>query len=159
MAVSMHFRLSPATRTWRIGFLLFAVVVMTRPPLRAEKDKPVAWKPLKEALLRVDDQPVKSWNVYAEGKKADPLLLQMGDRFLLIEIHERKVFEPDAAKIEHKGEELLWDPAALPGRPLAASGWLIKDVGFAYRVDFELTAEKRVFDLQLPHPMDLRYLY
>jgi hypothetical protein len=124
----------------------------------AANDKPVAWKSITQALLRVDDQPVKNWNVYEENKKGDPLLLEIGNRFLLIQVHERKVFELSAAKIEHKGAELLWDSANLPAEPLASADWLIKDVGFAYRIDMRLVAENRVFDLQLPHPMDLRYL-
>ena len=121
-------------------------------------DKPVTWKPITQALLRVNDQPVKNWNVYEQNKKGDPLLLAMGDRYLLIQVHERKIFELPSAKIEHKGAELLWDPAALPAEPLATGEWLIKDVGFAYRLGVRLVAENRVVDLQLPHPMDLRYL-
>jgi hypothetical protein len=121
-------------------------------------DKPVTWKPITQALLRVNDQPVKNWNVYEQNKKGDPLLLAMGDRYLLIQVHERKIFEIAPAKIEHKGTELLWDPATLPAEPLATTEWLIKDVGFAYRVGVRLVAENRVVDLQLPHPMDLRYL-
>jgi hypothetical protein len=121
-------------------------------------DKPVAWKPIPQALLRVDDQPIKNWNVYMENKKGDPLLLQMGNRFLLIQVHARKIFELAPAKIEHKGAELLWDPANLPAEPLATSNWIIRDVGFAYRIDARLVAENHVVDLQLPHPMDLRYL-
>ncbi len=106
----------------------------------------------------MDDQPVKNWNVYEQNKKGDPLLLEMGNRFLLIEVRERKIFELASAKIEHKGAELLWAPAALPAEPLATADWLIRDVGFAYRIDARLVAENRVLDLQLPHPMDLRYL-
>ena len=71
----------------------------------ADKDKPVTWKPITQALLRVNDQPVKNWNVYEESKKGDPLLLQIGDRFLLIQVREREVFELASAKIEHKGKD------------------------------------------------------
>jgi hypothetical protein len=139
-------------------FLLAAACLTARGAFAGDKDKPVAWKPVTEAILRVDDQPVKNWNVYWQSKKGDPLLLQIGDRFLLIRVRERKVFDLGSAKIEHKGKELLWDPADLPAEPLASADWLIKDVGFAYRINMRLVAENRVFDLQLPHPMDLRYL-
>jgi hypothetical protein len=104
----------------------------------------------------VDDQPVKNWNLYQEGKKNDPLLLQMGDRFLLIEVRDHKIFELPPAKVEHKGAELLWDPADRPGEPLATSEWIVKDVGFAYRTSARLVAENRVLDLQLPHPLNLK---
>jgi hypothetical protein len=131
---------------------------MANPALAADKEKPVAWKPLQQALLRVDDQPVKNWNVYQESKKADPLLLEMNNRFLLIQIHDRKIFELAPAKIERKGADLLWDPYARPANPLATSDWVIRDVGFAYRISVRLAAENHLLDLQLPHPMDLRYL-
>jgi hypothetical protein len=138
--------------------LIFAPLPNARPALAADKDKPITWKPITQALLRVDDQAVKDWNVYQENKKGDPLLLQMGNRYLLIQVHERKVFDLAPAKIDRKGAELLWDAANLPSEPLASTDWLIKDVGFAYRIGMRLVAENRVLDLQLPHPMDLRYL-
>jgi hypothetical protein len=142
--------------------LLFVFLVLFAssflPAAASAGDKTVAWKPVKEALLRVDDQPVKTWNVYQESKKGDPLLLQMGNRFLLIRVHERQIFELDPAKVEQKGAELLWDSAALPAEPLATSGWIIRDVGFAYRIGARLVAENRLLDLQLPHPLNLRYL-
>ena len=141
-----------------IVFLCMIVAVLSTANHTFAADKPVAWKPIPQALLRVDDQPVKNWNVYMENKKSDPLLLQMGNRFLLIQVHARKIFELAPAKIEHKGTELLWHPANLPAEPLATSNWIIRDVGFAYRIDARLVAENHVVDLQLPHPMDLRYL-
>jgi len=119
-------------------------------------DKAVTWKPAAQALLRVDDQPVKNWNLYQEGKKTDPLLLQMGNRFLLIEVRDHKIFELAPATVEHKGAELLWDPADRPSEPLATTDWIVKDVGFAYRTSARLVAENRVLDLQLPHPLNLK---
>jgi hypothetical protein len=138
-------------------FVLFAAALLIANSAFAG-DKAVVWKPIQQALLRMDDQPVKNWNVYLENKKADPLLLQMGNRFLLIEVHERKIFEIVPAKLDRKGADLFWDPADRPAEPLATSDWIIKDIGFAYRIGARLVAENRVLDLQLPHPMDLRYL-
>ena len=146
-----------ALGTCSVIFCLIATALLTVVSTHAA-DKPVTWKPIRQALLRVDDQPVKNWNVYQQNKKGDPLLLEMNNRFLLIQVHDRKVFELSPAKIERKSNELLWDPADLPAEPLATSDWVIKDVGFAYRIGARLVAEKRVLDLQLPHPMDLRYL-
>jgi len=146
-----------ALGTYSVIFCLIATALLTVGPTHAA-DKPVTWKPIRQALLRVDDQPVKNWNVYQQNKKGDPLLLELNNRFLLIQVHDRKVFELSPAKIERKSNELLWDPADLPAEPLATSDLVIKDVGFAYRIGARLVAEKRVLDLQLPHPMDLRYL-
>jgi hypothetical protein len=154
-------RFSQALKEWLFASGITLAVVLALLPVAAPAcagDKPVAWKPIEQALLRVDDQPVKNWNVYEESKKGDPLLLAMGNRFLLIEIRDHKIFELPPAKVEHKGSDLLWDPAERPAEPLATTDWVIRDVGLAYRVGFRLEAEKHTFDVQLPHPMDLRYI-
>src|SRR5438445_11381977 len=89
------------------------------------KDKPLSWKPIENALLRVNDAPPKAWGVYRAGRKNEPLLLQIGNRFLLIESHDRQVFELDPAKIEGKTGEILWSPADPPTNPLATSGRVV----------------------------------
>jgi len=157
-ALLAHHKIRGICFSIALFFIFAAGLLAASAAFAADKDKPVTWKPITQALLRVDDQAVKDWNVYQENKKGDPLLLQMGNRYLLIHVHERRVFELAPAKIDHKGAELVWDSASLPSEPLASTDWLIKDVGFAYRIGIRLVAENRVLDLQLPHPMDLRYL-
>jgi hypothetical protein len=122
-------------------------------------ERALVWKASDNALLRVDDRPVNDWNVYQSGKKNDPLLLQMGKRFLLIEVRERLIFEIAPVKIEHKGAELLFDPNDRPAQPLDTSDWIVKDVGLAYRFSTKLTAEMHVVDVQIPHPLDLRSIH
>ncbi len=116
------------------------------------KDKPLAFKSIENALLRVNDAPPKDWEVYRTGKKNEPLLLQIGNRFLLLEINQHQVFELDPAKIEHKTGELLWSPSDRPDKPLATSEWTVDDIGAAFVVKVRLQNENALVDLQLPHP-------
>lgn len=119
------------------------------------KDKPAPWRTIDDALFRVNDAPVKSWAVYETGKKRDPLLVQMDTRYLLIKIHERQVFEVDPAKIQHKSDELLLDPADHPAQPLAVTDWDTSDTEAVFRILAKLTSEDRLLDIELPHPLDL----
>jgi hypothetical protein len=119
------------------------------------KSKPVSWKAIDDALLRVNDVAVKDWGVYQAGRKTDPLLLQMGNRFLLIEIHDRRLFELDSSKIERKSDELLWDPSDRPAKPLVTSDWVVTDIGGAFQIGAKIVSEGRVLDLQLPHPANV----
>jgi len=116
------------------------------------KDKPLAFKSIENALLRVNDAPPKDWEVYRTGKKNEPLLLQIGNRFLLLETNQHQVFELDPAKIEHKTGELLWSPSDRPDKPLATSEWTVDDIGAAFVVKVRLQSENALVDLQLPHP-------
>jgi hypothetical protein len=123
-------------------------------------EKTITWKPNSQAMLRVDDSPLQEWSVYEAGKKTNSgVLLQMGSRYLFIDRQKRQIFELDPSKLEHKGTDLLWDPADHPEKPLEASNWVVKDVGQAYRVNVRLVAENHVIDVQIPHPLDLRYIH
>ena len=119
------------------------------------KDKPVSWKLIDDALFRVNDAPVKDWGVYEAGKKRDPLLIQMDKRFLIVKIHDRQIFEVDPAKIQHKTDELLWDPSDHPAEPLATSEWDASDTEAVFLVRAKISAEDRLLDIELPHLLDL----
>jgi len=119
------------------------------------KDKPQVWKSIDDALLRINDAPPKEWNVYQTGKKSEPLLLQWGNRFLLIQSRTRQIFELDPSTIEHKPDQLLWSPSDKPSQPLATSDWQFADNGGAFELTVNLDAEKASVDLQLPHPQDV----
>jgi hypothetical protein len=119
------------------------------------KDKPVSWKLIDDALFRVNDAPVKDWGVYQAGKKRDPLLIQMDKRFLLVKIHDRQIFEVEPAKIQHKTDELLWDPSDHLAEPLATSEWQASDTEAVFLIRVKISAEDRLLDIELPHPLDL----
>jgi len=139
----------PLLATWSL-IALAALCLLTRDALA--DGKPLSWKPIEDALLRVDDAPAKDWGVYQAEKKTDHLLVQIGNRFLLIEVHDHQIFEMDPATVQHKSAELLWNPADHPTHPLATSDWSNDDAGAAFRLKAKLDSENLVLDLQLPHP-------
>ena len=136
-----------------IAGLLF---VLTASSHAADK---IVWKPFPQVVLRVDDQAPKLWNIYRTGKKADPLLLQLGARMLVIYIHDQAVYEIKPEQLEHKGENLLWRQADRPEKPLPTSDWSTRDIGSAWRVRLKLAAEGRLVDIQIPQLPDLRGLH
>ena len=119
----------------------------------------VVWKPLENAVLRVDDRAPKLWNVYHADKKDDLLLVQLGWRFLLVDAREHEIYELDPKKLERKGKELLWQETDKPAKPLPTSDWLVRDVGPARRTRARLVGEGRVLEVQVPIRPDLRSLY
>lgn len=119
------------------------------------KSKPVSWKGIDEAILLVNDNPVKDWGVYQTGNKRDPLLLQMGSRFLLIKIRERQIFEIDKSKVQTKPDELFFDASDHPAEPLATTDWDAADTEAVFRIRAKISGEDRHLDLELPHQLDL----
>jgi hypothetical protein len=119
------------------------------------KGKPVSWKGIDDALLRVNDNPVKVWGVFQAGNKRDPLVLQMGNRFLLIRIHDKQIFEIDPSKVQVKTDEILWDPTDHPTDPLATSDWEAVDGEAVFRIKAKIIKDDGLLDIELPHQLDL----
>ena len=127
--------------------------------LSAHAAEKVTWKPIPDAVLRIDDRAPKQWSLFHAGKKYDPLLLQLGSRVLVIYVHNQAVYEIPPAQVEHKGEDLLWREIDKPVKLLATSDWSTRDIGSAWRVRVKLTEEGRLVDIQIPQMPDLRGLY
>jgi hypothetical protein len=119
----------------------------------------ITWKPITDAVLRIDDRAPKQWSLYHTGKKFDPLLLQLGTRVLVIYVHDRMVYEIPPVQITRKGDDLLWRETDKPEKPIATSDWSTRDIGSAWRVRVRLTEEGRLLDIQIPQMPDLRGLY
>ncbi|HET9400408.1 MAG TPA: hypothetical protein VFO34_05615 [Candidatus Acidoferrales bacterium] len=108
------------------------------------------WKAFDNAILRIDDQPPKEWNVYREGKKTENVLLQVGQRYFFIQLRAQKVFELNAATIKQNRDDLIVPNERPDAKELAISDWNVKDVGPVLRVTYKLTMEGRVVLLELP---------
>ena len=136
-----------------MAVLLLALSV---PAFSADK---IGWKPIPDAILQIDERPVKIWNLFQAGKKIDPLLLQLGARSLVIYVRNQQVYEIKPEQLEHKGEDLVWRESDKPAKPLATSDWSTRDIGSAIRVLVKLADEGRVIDIQIPQMPDLRGIY
>ena len=121
----------------------------------ADKEK-IVWKSIPDAILQVDSRAPKLWNVFQAGKKFDPLLLQIGSRYLVIYVRNKEVYEIKAEQLGHKGYDLLWREADKPANPAHTSDWSTKDVGSAMRILVKLADEGRLIDIQIPQVPDLR---
>jgi hypothetical protein len=139
-------------QTAAIATLLLALVA----PFRGADKEKIVWKSIPDAILQVDSRAPKIWNVFQAGKKTDPLLLQLGSRYLVIYIRAKEIYELKPEQLQHKGENLLWRESDKPDKPLATSDWSTKDVGSAARILVKLAAEGREINIEIPQMPDLR---
>jgi hypothetical protein len=143
----------------RTGKLLkFAALLLLLAAITHAADK-ATWKPITDAVLRIDDRAPKQWSLYHAGKKYDPLLLQLGTRALVIYVRNQTVYEIASTQFKRKGEDILWRETDKPTKPLETSDWSTRDIGSAWRVRVKLTEEGRLVDIQIPQMPDLRGLY
>jgi hypothetical protein len=144
-----------AHRVIRFSGIVGLCLAMAGVSQSADKEK-IVWKSIPDAILQVDSRAPKIWNVFQAGKKFDPLLLQLGSRYLVIYVRAMEVYEIKPEQLGHKGEDLLWRETDKPAKPIATSDWSTKDVGSAMRILLKLSGEGRVVDIQIPQVPDLR---
>jgi hypothetical protein len=137
------------------GTLAASVLLLAASSRAADKEK-IVWKSIPDAILQVDSRAPKIWNVFQAGKKFDPLLLQLGSRYLVIYVRNMEVYEIKPEQLGHKGEDLLWRETDKPAKPIATSDWSSKDVGSATRILIKLADEGRSINIQIPQVPDLR---
>lgn len=144
----MKRRFSCVELSVRVATAFLLVAIFAAP--RVSAGPTAAWKPFDNAILRIDDQPPKEWNVYREGKKTENVLLQVGQRYFFIQIRAQKVLELNASTIKQNRGDLIVPNERADAKELAISDWNVKDVGPVLRVTFKLTMESRVVLLELP---------
>ena len=147
------------TRNVHRGKSFFAIaglsLALVNVCLPAAKDT-IVWKSIPDAILQVDSRAPKIWNVFQAGKKFDPLMLQIGSRYLVIYVRNKEVYEIKPEQLAHKGDDLLWRETDKPANPARTSDWSTKDVGSAMRIQVKLSDEGRLIDIQIPQVPDLR---
>jgi hypothetical protein len=141
-------------------------------PAAAEK---LVWKPVVAAVLKVDEKPVKYWEVYQAEKRPHLILVQLGQRFLMLDAKAREVYEISPEQLARKKKQLEGEhPGSLvaeppqeekgaarkpPAQVLASEDWATRNAGRAWVVRMRLAAEGRVLEVQLPQVPDFRSLY
>jgi len=128
------------------------------------------WKPITNGVLKVDDRPVKTWEIYLTKRNKQWALVQIGARFLLLDAETKEIFEIYTEAFARKGDELHWkaDVQAPTATASAENGlrallpsedWTDKFAGRARIIRLKLSAEGRRLDVQLPATPDLRKFY
>ena len=158
---------------------LVALALALTMPLLAKGEGPVVWRKVPMALLRVDDEAPKTWQVYRAEKRKQSLLVQIGARFLVLDIEARRVYELAERTMTRKDDSSVeWNdapepapnaaadpagPAKKKGEParleLPSEDWTMRDVGPMMRIRLRLSTEGREFDIQIPIQPDLRQFY
>ena len=113
----------------------------------------ITWVQFRAIFMRVDDDSPKEWNVWrdAHSKKDEMLLVQWNKRYLRINTKLQEVREIDPQTLVHKDKSVVSPSDDSSAKILATDGWILRDVGTADRIYFELTTEGHKIDINIPH--------
>jgi hypothetical protein len=113
----------------------------------------ITWVQFREILMRIDDESPKEWNIWrdAHSKKDEILLIQWNKRYLRVNSKLQEVREIDPQSIKREGKSVTSPADDSSAKILPTDGWILRDVGSADRIYFELTAENHKIDINIPH--------
>ena len=136
--------------------LALAVGMLARHAGAREGDK-INWKPVGDAILKITGRkPPKAWNVYQDEKKKERVLVEMDNRYLILDAKTKQVYEMTAADFQVHGKIYQSIKPTSNEKAVPSTGWDRRDIGPAERIQVELTKENISLDVELPHPLELR---
>jgi hypothetical protein len=132
---------------------LLALIVGIFLAANAHAADTITWVQFRAVLMRVDDESPKEWNLWRDthSKKDEMLLMQWNKRYLRINTKLQEVREIDPQTLVHKDKSVVSPSDDSSAKILATDGWILRDVGTADRIYFELTGEGHKVDINIPH--------
>jgi hypothetical protein len=132
---------------------MFALTLAIFGAARLRAADTITWVQFRAIFMRVDDESPKEWNVWrdAHSKKDEVLLIQWNKRYLRVHSKSQEVREIDPKTVTQEGKSAASPADDSSARILPTDGWIIRDVGSADRIYFELTGENHRIDINIPH--------
>ncbi len=120
-------------------------------------NKPIIWKPVDNAILEVSGRkPPKTWSILEDDKQKSRVLVQLDNRYLMLDAKTKQVFEMSPSQVQPHGKNFQSADPSNSERALPSTDWDMRDLGPAERIEVLLTDDNTKLDVQLPHPLDLR---
>ena len=146
---------APLPRTAVAVLLLFAF----RDAASAQKEPPKTWHPVEFAIVKLNDVPPISWNMYHTDKKG-VILLHLWKRYLLINMLDEEVYDLDPDKVKNSGDSVEWSYSDLPQKAIDTPDWRERDIGTMKRIRFKLGGvDHHYLELQIPLMINGKPLY
>jgi hypothetical protein len=133
------------------ALFIFTATILFSSRLRAADT--ITWVQFRAILMRVDDESAKEWNIWrdAHAKKDEILLVQWNKRYLRLNTKLQQVREIDPQTVTHNQKSVTSPADDSTAKVLPSDNWILRDVGSADRIYFELTAENHKIDINIPH--------
>jgi len=148
----------PARRCAAVALLLLAVAATARAQVDATKK--LAWHTVEFAIVKFNDGPPISWNIYhSEKEKKGVLLVRLWKRYLLVNVQDQEVFDIDPQKIKVNGDAVEWSMADVPDKPIDAVDFTGRSVGTMERIRFRFGKDGHMLEIQIPFGINGRPLY
>jgi hypothetical protein len=125
----------------------------------AQDSTRIRWVAAQGAQVKMGGKIPIMWNLYQpdkkEKKKDNLALVQLGRRYLLLDMKARLVYEVKLSALQPEGKDFTSDDLAATSRLIPTTDWMIRDVGPAELIDLTLDDYGGALEVQVPHPLIL----
>ncbi len=116
---------------------------------QTEPGQKSVWHSIEFGIVKFNDQPPNSWNIY-HGERKGLLLVRLWKRYLFVDTHDEEVYDIDPRNIKVVGDAVEWSLADVPDNPIETPDWKQRDVGLVERIRFRLGKDGHYLELQIP---------
>ena len=128
---------------------ILPLIAAARGRAQTEPSKKSTWHSIEFGIVKFNDEPPNSWNIY-HGEKKGLLLVRLWKRYLFVDVQEEEVYDIDPRNIKVVGDAVDWSLADVPDKPIETPDWKERNVGLVERIRFRLGKDGHFLELQIP---------
>lgn len=117
------------------------------------RSKTLVWKPVTQVLLKENNHPVKSWNVYRPDRDHNLILVQLERNWFIFNLKQKRVYGAERDQFHTRGNALVGPVPGSHARVVKTVNWDSHDVGPAQQISVRFAATGDVLAIELPHPL------
>jgi hypothetical protein len=141
----------------RLGILasaaLVAALVLAAGSAALARGKNLTWKPVDQALLKLNNHAVKNWDVLQAAKNHDLVLVQVERDWYIFNLKEKRAYEAERGDFKTSGQNLIGPEPDKHTPVVKTNGWDSHDVGPAQQITIHFAESGDVLAIELPHPL------
>jgi hypothetical protein len=119
----------------------------------AARPKDLTWKPVTMALLKLNNHPVKTWDILQPDKDRNLVLVQVNKRWFLFQLKQKRLYSVARSLYKADGDNLIGPGPDRDTPRVKTDGWDSHDVGPAQQITVTLAESGDVLAIELPHPL------
>ncbi len=132
---------------------IMAGLILAEGPRAEARGKNQTWKPVMQALLKLNNHAVKKWNVLQADKDHNLLLVQVNRDWYAFNLKKKRLYRVDRRDYKaHDGNMVGPEPDKRTPE-VRTAGWDSHDIGPAQQVTVQLAESGNVITIELPHPL------
>jgi hypothetical protein len=129
------------------------VILAGAAPEARARGKKLVWKPVIAALLKLNNHPVKTWNVLQPDKNRNLVLVEVSKDWYVLDLKRKRAYKVEGRDYATRGENLVGPEPDERTPTVKTDGWDSHDIGPAQQVTIRFAATGNVLAIELPHPL------